>query len=137
MRALYDFAGEPGTAELSIVAGEVLTVMRDNVGDGWCEGYNQNGQSGLFPAAYVQAVEAGAPSGIARILFHLDFNFFLIYDQDILRLKMILGLFFGCRDYGACNLIFVVSLIYFELLEDKRFYLCLLAELTEFSHSLK
>ncbi|XP_033214949.1 sorting nexin-9 [Belonocnema kinseyi] len=62
VRALYDFAGEPGTAELSIVAGEVLTVMRDNVGDGWCEGYNQNGQSGLFPAAYVQAVEAGAPS---------------------------------------------------------------------------
>ncbi|XP_012277316.1 sorting nexin-9 [Orussus abietinus] len=57
VRALYDFTGEPGTAELSIVAGEVLTVMRDNVGDGWCEGFNQKGQSGLFPAAYVQAIE--------------------------------------------------------------------------------
>lgn len=62
VRALYDFDGEPGTAELSIKAGEVLTVSRDNVGDGWCEGYNQTGQSGLFPAAYVEVVE-GAGSG--------------------------------------------------------------------------
>lgn len=57
VRALYDFTGEPGTSELSITAGEVLSVMRDNVGDGWCEGFNQNGKSGLFPAAYVQIIE--------------------------------------------------------------------------------
>ncbi|XP_011499154.1 PREDICTED: sorting nexin-9 isoform X2 [Ceratosolen solmsi marchali] len=62
VRALYDFCGEPGSAELSIIAGEVLTVMRDNVGDGWCEGFNQNGQSGLFPAAYVQVIEATVPT---------------------------------------------------------------------------
>ncbi|XP_015602293.1 sorting nexin-9 isoform X2 [Cephus cinctus] len=61
VRALYEFKGEPGTAELSINAGEILTVMRDNVGDGWCEGFNESGQSGLFPAAYVQVVEAAAP----------------------------------------------------------------------------
>lgn len=60
VRALYDFTGESGTAELSITAGEVLTVMRDNVGDGWCEGFNQSGKSGLFPAAYVQVVETTA-----------------------------------------------------------------------------
>ncbi|XP_017790106.1 PREDICTED: sorting nexin lst-4 [Habropoda laboriosa] len=66
VRALYDFTGEPGTAELSITAGEVLTVMRDNVGDGWCEGFNQSGKSGLFPAAYVQTVEttASAPNAM-------------------------------------------------------------------------
>ncbi|KAJ8668097.1 hypothetical protein QAD02_009760 [Eretmocerus hayati] len=58
VRALYDFSGEPGSAELSITAGEVLTVIRDNVGDGWCEGHNQTGQSGLFPTAYVQLIEA-------------------------------------------------------------------------------
>ena len=58
VRAIYAFSGEPGTAELSIEAGEILTVIRDNVGDGWCEGYNQNAKSGLFPAAYVQIVEA-------------------------------------------------------------------------------
>ncbi|XP_014479970.1 PREDICTED: sorting nexin lst-4 [Dinoponera quadriceps] len=62
VRALYDFTGEAGTAELSITAGELLTVMRDNVGDGWCEGFNQSGRSGLFPAAYVQVVEQAAPS---------------------------------------------------------------------------
>ena len=54
VQALYDFAGEPGTAELSITAGEVLTVTRQNVGDGWWEGVNQAGQTGLFPAAYVE-----------------------------------------------------------------------------------
>lgn len=62
VRALYDFTGESGTAELSITAGELLTVIRDNVGDGWCEGFNQSGQSGLFPAAYVQVVEQAAVS---------------------------------------------------------------------------
>lgn len=35
--------------------------MRDNVGDGWCEGVNQNGKSGLFPAAYVQLADTPAP----------------------------------------------------------------------------
>lgn len=51
---MYDFIGEPGTAELSITAGEVLTVTRQNVGEGWWEGVNQAGQTGLFPAAYVE-----------------------------------------------------------------------------------
>lgn len=61
VRALYGFTGEPGTSELSITAGEVLTVIRDNVGDGWCEGFNQSGASGLFPAAYVQIITANTP----------------------------------------------------------------------------
>ncbi|KAJ9581592.1 hypothetical protein L9F63_023226, partial [Diploptera punctata] len=54
VQALYDFNGEPGTAELSIAAGEVLTVTRQDVGEGWWEGINQAGQTGLFPAAYVE-----------------------------------------------------------------------------------
>ncbi|XP_046425558.1 sorting nexin lst-4 [Neodiprion pinetum] len=60
VQALYDFTGEPGTAELSINAGQILTVIRANVGDGWCEGVNQSGKSGLFPAAYVQPVDPNA-----------------------------------------------------------------------------
>ncbi|CAL7939088.1 unnamed protein product [Xylocopa violacea] len=60
VRALYDFTGEPETSELSITAGEVLTVTRDNAGAGWCEGYNQSGKSGLFPATYVQIIETAA-----------------------------------------------------------------------------
>lgn len=35
--------------------------MRDNVGDGWCEGFNETGKSGLFPAAYVQMVKSTGP----------------------------------------------------------------------------
>lgn len=70
VRALYDFTGEPGTAELSITAGEMLTVMRDNVGDGWCEGFNQSGKSGLFPAAYVQIVDTSASAPSILKLFH-------------------------------------------------------------------
>ncbi|KAL7294914.1 hypothetical protein TKK_0011835 [Trichogramma kaykai] len=65
VRALYDFSGEPGSAELSINAGEILTVIRDNVGDGWCEGYNQSRQSGLFPAAYVSDIEETSNSTTA------------------------------------------------------------------------
>lgn len=53
-RALYDFQGEPGTAEMSICAGETLTVTRTDVGEGWWEGINSKGQSGLFPEAYVE-----------------------------------------------------------------------------------
>lgn len=71
VRALYDFTGETGTAELSITAGELLTVIRDNVGDGWCEGFNQSGQSGLFPAAYVQVVDQAAPSSSTCSYFYL------------------------------------------------------------------
>ncbi|XP_011307071.1 sorting nexin lst-4 [Fopius arisanus] len=66
VRAVYDFSGDPGTAELSITAGEILTVTRDNVGDGWCEGYNQHNKSGLFPAAYVQAIEPSAPASMTQ-----------------------------------------------------------------------
>ncbi|XP_063971952.1 sorting nexin lst-4 [Diachasmimorpha longicaudata] len=66
VRAVYDFSGEAGTAELSITAGEILTVIRENVGDGWCEGYNQHNKSGLFPAAYVEAVESPAPAAMTQ-----------------------------------------------------------------------
>ncbi|BES90416.1 WASP-Hypothetical protein domain of Sorting nexin protein [Nesidiocoris tenuis] len=57
VQAMYDFSGEPGSSELSIVTGEILTVTRTDVGEGWWEGTNQQGQTGLFPAAYVQNYE--------------------------------------------------------------------------------
>ena len=52
--ALYDFEGQSGTGELTIRCGEVLTVLRKDVGEGWWEGTNSSGQSGLFPEAYVE-----------------------------------------------------------------------------------
>lgn len=45
--------GEPGSSELSVKAGETLVVSRQDVGEGWWEGTNAAGQTGLFPAAYV------------------------------------------------------------------------------------
>lgn len=56
VRALYDFSGEPGTSELSITTDEVLTITRKDVGEGWWEGSNSRGQTGLFPEAYVEIV---------------------------------------------------------------------------------
>lgn len=56
VRVLYDFQGEPGTSEMTISAGEVVTVTRIDVGEGWWEGTNQRNQSGLFPEAYVEKI---------------------------------------------------------------------------------
>ena len=54
-RVLYDFEGQAST-ELTINAGEVLKVIRQDVGEGWWEGLNSRGQSGLFPAGYVELI---------------------------------------------------------------------------------
>lgn len=54
VQALYDFTGEPGTTEMSITCGEVLTLLNTEIGEGWWEGKKSNGETGLFPAAYVR-----------------------------------------------------------------------------------
>ncbi|XP_007229979.3 sorting nexin-18b [Astyanax mexicanus] len=52
-RALYDFVSEnPG--EISVVESELLTLYSEEVVDGWLEGTNSRGESGLFPASYVE-----------------------------------------------------------------------------------
>lgn len=55
---LYDFEGQAGTSELNIVGGETLTVTSKDVGEGWWEGTNQQGRSGIFPAAYVEEISS-------------------------------------------------------------------------------
>ncbi|XP_046978401.1 sorting nexin lst-4 [Vanessa cardui] len=67
VQALYDFAGEPGTTEMSITCGEVLTLLNTDIGEGWWEGKNAQGQTGLFPAAYVRKLspEESAPTKVA------------------------------------------------------------------------
>jgi len=63
-KAIYDFDAEPGTGEISIQTGEVLTVTRTDVGEGWWEGRRSNGDCGLFPEAYVEEIteEVGPPA---------------------------------------------------------------------------
>lgn len=54
VQALYDFSGEPNTTEMSITCGEILTLINTEIGEGWWEGRNSKGETGLFPAAYVR-----------------------------------------------------------------------------------
>ena len=66
-RALYDFDAEPGTGEVSIRVGDVLTISRTDVGEGWWEGRTPAGEAGLFPEAYVEEIpveetSSGPPS---------------------------------------------------------------------------
>lgn len=61
VKALYPFTGEPNTSEISIEAGEILVLTRTDVGEGWWEGTNVKGQTGLFPEAYVELFKEAAP----------------------------------------------------------------------------
>ena len=56
VHALYDFEAQPDTGELSLTAGDILTVTRTDVGEGWWEGQNARGEIGLFPEAYVEVI---------------------------------------------------------------------------------
>ena len=60
-RALYDFDAEPGSGEVSIRVGEVLTITRTDVGEGWWEGRTPAGEAGLFPEAYVEEIPGAGP----------------------------------------------------------------------------
>lgn len=71
-KALYDFHGEPNTAEMTISAGELLTVTRTDVGEGWWEGLNSQGKSGLFPEAYVEKLTSTGPPPIPAPVFQND-----------------------------------------------------------------
>ncbi|KAL7032110.1 hypothetical protein ACKWTF_007220 [Chironomus riparius] len=53
---LYDFTSEIEN-ELSIIAGEILTVTDPDVGNGWWEGMNTKGKRGIFPASYVEEIK--------------------------------------------------------------------------------
>ena len=56
VQALYDFEAQEGTGELSLTTGDILTISRTDVGEGWWEGTNTRGESGLFPEAYVEVL---------------------------------------------------------------------------------
>lgn len=58
VQALYDFTGEPNTTEMTITCGEILSLLNTEIGEGWWEGRNAKGETGLFPAAYVRKLEA-------------------------------------------------------------------------------
>ncbi|KAG0311973.1 hypothetical protein BGZ97_011511 [Linnemannia gamsii] len=55
VRALYDFEGQPEFSELSFSAGDVLTVVKVGLAEGWSLA-EKDGVRGLVPEAYVTYV---------------------------------------------------------------------------------
>ncbi|CAJ0579693.1 unnamed protein product, partial [Mesorhabditis spiculigera] len=49
----YDFNAQPGSGEMTVHTGEVLTIIRDKVDGGWLEAKNARGDVGLVPETYV------------------------------------------------------------------------------------
>ncbi|XP_055343417.1 sorting nexin-33-like isoform X2 [Paramacrobiotus metropolitanus] len=58
-RVLYDFQAQPGSNELNIFENEIVTVTKKDVGEGWWEG-SVRGETGLFPASYVEEIQDSA-----------------------------------------------------------------------------
>ncbi|CAJ0931039.1 unnamed protein product, partial [Mesorhabditis belari] len=53
VRVEYDFAAQPGSGEMSVTTGEILSIVRENVSGGWMEAKNNRGELGLVPESYV------------------------------------------------------------------------------------
>ena len=82
VQALYDFEAQPGTGELSLTSGDILNVTRRDVGEGWWEGTNAKGESGLFPEAYVEVTN----------------NRLLIFEKLVRYTKIYKNLMIVCSD---------------------------------------
>ncbi|XP_032867535.1 sorting nexin-9 isoform X2 [Tyto alba] len=64
-RVMYDFAAEPGNNELTVSEGEIIVITNLDVGGGWLEGKNSQGERGLVPTDYVEIITEGAKDGIS------------------------------------------------------------------------
>ncbi|XP_052799540.1 sorting nexin lst-4-like [Mya arenaria] len=61
-QTLYEFEGDESNGELSFQSGETLTILQQDVGDGWWEARSYLGKTGLIPQAYVELIEPPMPS---------------------------------------------------------------------------
>ncbi|KAF7241581.1 Sorting nexin-33 [Varanus komodoensis] len=60
-RALYNFQSE-NKEEISIRENEELVIFSENSLDGWLQGTNSRGETGLFPASYVEILRSRSAS---------------------------------------------------------------------------
>lgn len=54
-RVLYDFVAER-PEELSLRAGDEVTVLDSSEAEGWWEGMDGDGRTGFFPGSYVEMI---------------------------------------------------------------------------------
>jgi len=57
---LYEFAGEEAQHELSVGENELITVVCQDVGEGWVEAVKDDGKQGLVPASYIEYLDEGS-----------------------------------------------------------------------------
>ncbi|KAF8904120.1 hypothetical protein CPB84DRAFT_1835747 [Gymnopilus junonius] len=60
VRAIYPYTAQ-GAEELSLQPGDILTLTSgpesgENYGNGWWEGFNNQGRKGIFPSSYVESL---------------------------------------------------------------------------------
>jgi sorting nexin-9/18/33 len=60
-RALYDFKGKAEFRELAVEAGDELSILKEEAGDGWSLARVSSGEIGLLPQTYY-TVNAPSPS---------------------------------------------------------------------------
>ncbi|CAH1786748.1 unnamed protein product, partial [Owenia fusiformis] len=60
-KGLYDFDGDKAGGEISFRADEILTIISQDVGEGWWEAKKANGEQGFLPEAYVQLITNSGP----------------------------------------------------------------------------
>lgn len=65
VRALYDFEGQSEFQELSFVAGDVLTVVKVGLAEGWSLA-EKDGVRGLVPEAYITVSQSSSLTRTAK-----------------------------------------------------------------------
>ncbi|KAL5267984.1 hypothetical protein ACHWQZ_G004883 [Mnemiopsis leidyi] len=62
-RVVYDFEGQADNNELTVYEHELITVVCEDVGEGWVEAVKENGEQGLVPASYIDYEQYEPPGG--------------------------------------------------------------------------
>ncbi|XP_063686522.1 sorting nexin-18-like isoform X2 [Bolinopsis microptera] len=63
-RVIYDFEGQADNNEITVYEHELVTVVCEDVGEGWVEAVKENGEQGLVPASYIDYDEYEPPGPV-------------------------------------------------------------------------